>query len=79
MYVSEGLEKHSFITSKADPYLFICNDAIIYLYTDDCCIFACDNKTIYNLITNLSSEFILKDEGSIEDFLPQSVSILLIQ
>ena len=42
---------------------------VICLYTDDCCIFAKDSTTIHHLISNLSDDFLLKDEGSIEDFL----------
>ena len=69
LHLSQGLEAHGFVASKTDPCLFIRKDAIICLYTDDCCVFAKDNKIIDNLIANLSQEFLLKDEGTIEDFL----------
>lgn len=36
---------------------------------DDCCIFAFDDKTIDDLCLSFGSSFLLKDEGSIEDFL----------
>ena len=44
------------------------------LHTDDCCIFALDPVTIDNLLESLTSEFILKDEGSTEDFLGVKIS-----
>ena len=69
LFLSKGLEKHGFKPSNADPCLFLRNDAVICLYTDDCCIFAKDSTTIDHLISDLSDDFLLKDEGSIEDFL----------
>ena len=39
------------------------------MYTDDCVIFADDDFTIDDLCKSLLSNFLLKDEGDIEDFL----------
>jgi Reverse transcriptase (RNA-dependent DNA polymerase) len=39
------------------------------LYTDDCLIFAKNDATIDDLCQSLSTEFLLKDEGNIENFL----------
>ena len=61
LYLAEGLNKHGFIPSKSNPCLFLRHDAIICLYTDDCCIFAKDPPTIDALIQDLSSEFLLKE------------------
>jgi len=58
-----------FHQSTSDPCLFIRNDCIIALYTDDCCVFATDNAIINELIRSLSEEFVLQDKGSIEDYL----------
>ena len=44
-------------------------DCIIALYTDDCLIFSDNDKTIDDLCESLSEDFLLKDEGDIEDFL----------
>ena len=69
LHLSKGLEAKGFIPSKTDPCLFMRHDAIICLYTDDCCVFAKDNKIIDKLLSDLLKDFILKDEGSVEDFL----------
>jgi hypothetical protein len=64
-----GLEAQGFIASKIDPCLYIQKDCIIALYTDDCLIFANDDSTMDDLCKSLSSNFLLKDEGDIKDFL----------
>jgi len=40
-----------------------------YLYLDDCCIFTHSNAVINALIDSLKSEFVLKDQGPIKDYL----------
>ena len=47
---------------------------MIALYTGDCLIFADSDKTINLLCESLSSDFLLKDEGDIEDFLGVCIS-----
>ena len=69
LHLSQGLQAKGFVPSKTDPCLFIRNDAIICLHTDDCCVFAKNDKIIDDLIATLSDEFLLKDKGNIEDFL----------
>jgi len=42
---------------------------IITLYMDDCCVFAINDAVINKLIASLGEEFVLQDEGSIENYL----------
>ena len=44
------------------------------LYMDDCCVFAHDSSVIQEVISDLDQDFVLKDEGDIEDFLGIHVS-----
>jgi len=67
--LKKGLLSRGFVQSKIDPCLFIRKDCIIVLYTDDCLFFANDDSTINDLCKCLSTEFLLKDEGNIENFL----------
>ena len=69
LHLQKGLLHCGFIQSKIDPCLFIRNDCIIVLYTDDCLFFANDDAMITDLCKCLSTEFLLKDEGNIENFL----------
>jgi len=36
---------------------------------DDCCIFGLNNQTIDTLLASLSEQFVLQDEGTIENYL----------
>ena len=74
LHLKASLEACGFVPSKIDPCLYIQNDCIIALYTDDCLIFADSDKTINLLFESLSSDFLLKDEGDIEDFLGIHIS-----
>ena len=74
LFLTEGLKKDGFVPSESDPCLFLRHDAVMCLHTDDCCIFALDSATIDNLLKSPSTEFILKDEGSTEDFLGVNIS-----
>lgn len=69
LHLQKGLHGRGFKQSKIDPCLFIRHDCIIVVYTDDCLFFAKDDKTITDLCKCLSTEFLLKDEGDIENFL----------
>jgi hypothetical protein len=64
-----GLLKEGFTQSKTDCCLFLRNDCIIVVYVDDCLIFSKSDDTINNLIKQLSSSFILQDEGDVSAFL----------
>ena len=59
----------SLIQSNIDPCLFIRNDCILMVYTDDCLMFTQDNTTINDLCKCLSTEFLLQDEGNIAGYL----------
>ena len=77
LHLKKGLIGCGFTQSKIDPCLFIHRDCLIVLYTDDCIIFAKDDATINDLCQSLSTEFLLKDEGNIENFLGISRSITI--
>ena len=69
LHLKEGLLSRGFKQSNLDPCLFISENCLLVLYTDDCCIFAHDDKTIDDLRKSLEDDFLLKDEGDIQDFL----------
>jgi hypothetical protein len=69
LHLQKGLLSRGFVQSKIDPCLFIQQDCILVLYTDDCLLFAKDDDTISDLCQSLSTEFLLKDEGDIAGFL----------
>ena len=61
----------NFRQSAHDPCLFIRDDCIIVLYTDDCCLFSPNASTIEDLIRTLRTEYKLElsDPAPIADFL----------
>lgn len=61
--MKSGLVKELFKQSAIDPCLFLCNDAIIISYVDDCLIFMKDKKRIESLLENLRKTVILTDKG----------------
>jgi Reverse transcriptase (RNA-dependent DNA polymerase) len=69
LHLKKGLIGRGFTQTKINPCLFICRDCLIMLYTDDCLIFAKNDATIDDLCQLLSTKFLLKDEGNIENFL----------
>jgi Reverse transcriptase (RNA-dependent DNA polymerase) len=69
LHLQKGLLSRGFVQSKIDPCLFIRQDCILVLYTDDCLLFAKDDDSISDLCQSLSTEFLLKDEGDIAGFL----------
>jgi len=69
MHLIKGLKACGFHQSSVDPCLFIRSNCIIVLYTDDCCIFGLSNDVIDALLQDLQEEFILQDQGSIDNFL----------
>ncbi len=69
LHLTAGLTSRGFTQSTVDPCLYIRHDCIIILYTDDCCVFAHDSSVIKAVIADLAQDFVLKDEGEIEDFL----------
>jgi hypothetical protein len=78
LHLKAGLERRGFAASTIDPCLFIRDNCLICLYTDDCCIFAHDDTIIDDLIKELADDgFLLTDEGDIEDFLGVHVERLV--
>jgi hypothetical protein len=73
LLLSETLtsEHHGFKASKIDPCLFICDDCIVLVYTDNCIILGCDQNTIDKLKTTLTEVdgFLHWTEGTLNDFL----------
>ncbi len=68
-HLTQGLLTEDFKQSKIDPCLFPWHDCIMVIYTDDCLIFSKDDKTIDNLLENLSNTYRLEDQGNVSDFL----------
>jgi hypothetical protein len=60
-----------FKQSKSDPCLFLRNDMIIVLYTDDCLLYARDTKEIDTFVKTLRNDYklTLNDPDPIDDFL----------
>ena len=70
LHISKGLRKQGFVSSKIDPSLFMRDNCIICLYTDDCLIFGHDDDVIDNLIKGLRDDgFLLTDKGDVKDYL----------
>jgi hypothetical protein len=63
-----------FHQSEADPRLFLRQECILVVYTDDCIIFAKEDSTIDALIANLSKTYLLEDQGSVQDYLGIRIS-----
>lgn len=61
--------KFGFKQSRVDPCLFIREDCLLTLYTDDCCMFGASQRVLDDLKSALSEQFVLRDEGCVEDFL----------
>jgi hypothetical protein len=68
LHLQKGFLGCGFIQSKINPCLFICNDCLIVVYTDNCLIFANNDERISNFCKCLSTKFLLKDEGNIKTF-----------
>mmetsp|Transcript_20491 Transcript_20491/g.29245 ORF Transcript_20491/g.29245 Transcript_20491/m.29245 type:complete len:426 (+) Transcript_20491:2855-4132(+) len=68
-YLSKGLRSRGFQESATDNCLYIRQDCILVLNSDDCLIFAKDDTIIDNLITDLQKDYLIGDTGSVQDFL----------
>ena len=68
-HLSNGLKQQGFQESATDNCLFIQNDCILVLYTDDCLIFARNDTIIDNLMDDLRKYYVIGDTGSVKDFL----------
>ena len=68
--IAAGLVARGFHQSKIDPCLFLRNDCMLVIYTDDCICFSKETETAKQLIKDLKDDdFLLKDEGDAMDFL----------
>ena len=68
-HLTQGLLQRGFIQSKTDQCLFLRKDSILVVYVDDCLLFAKDSKVIDKLIQDLSTTFLLQDEGDVSALL----------
>jgi hypothetical protein len=64
-----ALKGHGFRSSSVDPCLYIRNDCLLVLYTDDCLVFAPKRDIITKLVADLSENFRLEDNEGVEEFL----------
>ncbi len=69
LHLRDGLLAQGFQQSSIDPCLFFCHDCILVVYTDDCLIFGPSAPQVQVVIQSLQSNFLLKDEGEVKDFL----------
>jgi hypothetical protein len=72
--LTQGLLSEGFRQSISDPCLFLQSDCIIIVYTDDCIIFAKEDRVINALIACLSLTFQIEDQGSVQDYLGIRIS-----
>jgi hypothetical protein len=73
-HLKRGILAQGFHQSDIDPCLFLRSDCIMILYTDDTLIFAREDSTIDQLIKDLSSTFLMEDQGTVNDFLGIRIS-----
>lgn len=69
LHLQKDLLGRGFVQSNINPCLFIWKDCLIVVYMNDCLVFANTDETITNLCKCLLIEFLLKDEGNLENFL----------
>lgn len=67
--LKEAYLKRGFVQSKVDPCLFLRHDAMILCWVDDQVIIVPNKATIKPLLDDLSKDFALTDEGSLENYL----------
>lgn len=68
-YLTHGLLSQGFVQSKVDPCLYLWNDYMMVVYTDNCLVFARDDKVIDELITTLSATYKLEVQGRVNHYL----------
>jgi len=73
-YLTKGLLAHGFKQSNHEPCLYLREDCIMIVYTDDCLIFAKENSTIDALIKTLNETYLLEDQGTVSDYLGIRIS-----
>jgi hypothetical protein len=68
-HLTNGLLNQGFTQTKTDSCLILQKDCILVVYVDDCLIFSQSDTVINDLITALSSSFLLEDKGDVSAFL----------
>lgn len=67
-YLRSGLLELGFTQSSTDCCLFLRKDCVIIVYVDDCLLFAPQQKTLDNVISDLSKRYILQNEGDVSAY-----------
>jgi len=73
-HLNNGLLAQGFKQYLTDSCLYLHHDCILVVYMDDCLIFAPSEKTVDDLIKFLSENFLLVDQGAVQDFLSIHIS-----
>jgi hypothetical protein len=73
-YLTKVLLAHGFKQSNHEPCLYLCEDCIMIVHTNDCLIFAKENSTIDALIKTLNETYLLEDQGTVSDYLGIQIS-----
>ena len=68
-YLKKGLLAHGFHQSNTESCIYMRDDCIMVVYTDDCLLFARDDKTIDSILTSLSQTYMLEDQGTVTEYL----------
>jgi Reverse transcriptase (RNA-dependent DNA polymerase) len=69
LHLKEGLLQEGFKQSNIDPCLFLRQDCMLVIYTDDTILLGASQDTLLATIMSLSNRFSLKDKGEVNDFL----------
>jgi hypothetical protein len=73
-HLTKGLWKHGFVQSKNRHMSLLAEGLHTSCYVDDCLLFATDSAVIDSLIQDLSTSFLLQDEGDVNAFLGVQIS-----
>ena len=73
-HLNNVLLAQGFKQSSTDSCIYLCHDCLLVVYTDDCLIFAPSEKMIDDLIKSLSENFLLVDQGAVQEFLGIHIS-----
>jgi hypothetical protein len=68
-HLDHGLQTRGFCQSKIDPCLYMRDNCIMVIYTDDCLIFAPSQAIINEIVSSLSATYLLEDQGDVHDYL----------
>jgi hypothetical protein len=68
-HLEPGLLQLGFKASEVDPCLFFKHDCIIALYVDDCLIFSPSESIVQDVISALTVNYQIGDQGTVQDFL----------